>query len=129
MRRDGYTAFSLFKIHGIQLKTLYRIQRKNEISRPIYEKIKNIFHVSDIELLGVPEAEYKFLPVGKSGTGRIASANKLVRAKTEKYKFGGDNLEKSTPIDYPVPNVHPPMPERRRDETFEEYYWRLRSGV
>ena len=128
LKAKGYTPYSLYKNHKIASHTIERIKNTGDISRPVFLRLKQALEATDIDILGESEDTFEFLPVGHSTKGSIRKA--LDSQRRSKHAFRPDTLvNENKSIDYPVPTEHPPMPERRPDETFEEYYWRIRSGI
>lgn len=128
LKAKGYTPYSLYKNHNIATHTIERIKNTGDISKPVYLKLKQILEATDIDILGESEDAFDFLPVGHSTKGSVRKV--LDAQRKSRHPFRPDTLTNDRKdLAFPVPTGHPPMPERRPNETFEEYYWRIRSGV
>lgn len=128
LKANNYTRYKVYKLCGVADHTLDRIKATNNISKPVYLKLKELFQVSDIELLGESEDTFNFLPIGHATLGSVRKTLDAQRKTKNPFKPNTLKDDNKT-IDFPIPTAHPPMPERRPDETFEEYYWRLISGI
>ncbi len=128
LKAKGYTPHTLYKQHKIATHTIERIKNTGDISKPVFLKLKQALEVTDLDILGESEDTFDFLPVGHSTKGSIRKV--LDAQRNSKHPFRPDTLvNENKSIEYPIQTEHPPMPERRPDETFEEYYWRIRSGI